>query len=450
LLMSRDLALSVLNSLDQDSGFPERHLERAFRQNPHLSKRDRAFAVHLVQGVCRFRLRFDWIIRQSVRFSFRKIEPSILNLIRVALYQIFFMERVPQSAAVNEAVKQAKAIGKGHAAGFVNGILRQICRQKDKIVFPDRGNDLVHYLSVFYSYPSWLVEKWIRELGVDSAERLLEAGNLIPNLVIRTNRLKVDRLDLIRLLEEEGVSAVPTTCSPEGIKVEGPIGPVNKLKAFKKGLFQVQSEAAQICTHLLSPKSEDSVLDLCAGQGGKSTHLAELMGGNGRIISLDISHDRLVRLNESSRRLGMNCIQPVVADAGVHLSSLFYSSFDKILVDGPCSGLGVLSRHPDGKWSKDETDIKRLAILQISILNEAAPLLRKGGTMLYVTCTVSREENESVANEFLKMNSAMTLEDLKDCAPEWCRGFIDDQGFFKTLPHVHGMDGFFAALFKKT
>lgn len=448
-MMTRDLALAVLNSLDHDPGFPERHLERAIERNPQITKRDRAFAVNLIQGVFRFRLRFDWIIRQFIRFSFNKAEPPVLNILRIALYQIFFMDRVPESAAVNEAVKQAKAMGKGHASGFVNGILRQICRQKDQINFPDPETDRVHYLSVYYSYPQWLVEKWIGELGIDSAERLLEAENRIPDLVIRANSLKVDRNDLIRFLQEEGVTAIPVSHSPEGIKVEGLKGPVNQLETFKNGLFQVQGEAAQICSHLISPGSGESVLDLCAGLGGKSTHLAEIMGGKGRVLSLDISHGRLIRLLESSLRLGISCIQPVVADAGVRLSSVLRRPFDKILLDGPCSGLGILSRHPDGKWSKDETDIKRLTCLQKSILNEAAALLKKRGAMLYVTCTISEVENEEVVSAFLKQNCGVFLENLKDHAPEWALEFINDQGFFKTLPHVHGMDGFFAALFKK-
>jgi len=448
-VMTRDLALAVLNSLDHDPGFPERHLERAIERNPQITRRDRAFVVNLIQGVFRFRLRLDWIIRQFIRFSFNKAEPPILNILRIALYQIFFMDRVPESAAVNEAVKQAKAMGKGHASGFVNGILRQICRQKDQINFPDPENDRVHYLSVYYSYPEWLVEKWIGELGMDSAERLLEAENRIPDLVIRANSLKVDRSDLIRLLQEEGVTAIPASHSPEGIKVGGLKGPVNQLDTFKNGLFQVQGEAAQICSHLISLGSGESVLDLCAGLGGKSTHLAEIMKGKGRVLSLDISHGRLIRLLESSHRLGISCIQPVVADASVRLASVLRSSFDKILIDGPCSGLGILSRHPDGKWSKNETDIKRLTYLQKSILNEAVALLKKRGTMLYVTCTISEVENEEVVSAFLKQNSGVFLENLKDHAPEWALEFINDQGFFKTLPHVHGMEGFFAALFKK-
>ncbi|MDY6973992.1 MAG: 16S rRNA (cytosine(967)-C(5))-methyltransferase RsmB, partial [Thermodesulfobacteriota bacterium] len=400
-MMPRDLALSALNSLDHSPGFSERFLKRAFHREPFMSERDRAFTIHLVQGVLRWRLRLDWIIKRAVHFPFGKIELRILNILRIALYQIFSMDRVPESAAVNEAVKQARAGGKGHMAGFVNGILRNICREKDHISFPDRESNQVSYLSVFHSYPIWLVEKWIRELGIDSAESLLAAGNRISDLVIRTNSIKISRQGLISRLEEEGVFASPTPYSPEGIRIKGLKGPVNSLNSFKEGLFQVQDEAAQVCSHLLFPRSGEFILDICAGLGGKSTHLAQLMGNEGRVLSIDTNHIRLVTLGQGLRRLGTDCVRPIVADACAHLSYLLRSSFDKIFIDGPCSGLGTISRHPDGKWARCEEDINRLHTLQLKILNEAVPLLKKGGKMLYATCTISKEENEDVIGDFL-------------------------------------------------
>jgi 16S rRNA (cytosine967-C5)-methyltransferase len=389
------------------------------------------------------------MIEKTVNFPFKKIEPSVLNILRIALFQIFFMDRVPESAAVNEAVRQAGYTGRRHVAGFVNGILRNICRRKDGYDLPDRENDPVTYLSVFYSYPVWLVKKWIRELGMDSVGHLLEAGNRTPGLVIRCNRLKIDRKGLIKRLKEEGVTGRVTPHAPEGLKISGVKGPVNNLKAFKEGLFQVQDEAAQVCTHLLSPGPGERVLDLCAGLGGKSTHIAQLTENRELVVALDINHNRLIRLNESASRLGIECICPVVADARDRLSSLFRCLFDKILIDGPCSGLGTLSKHPDGKWTKTEDHINRLAQLQKSLLNQALPLLRIGGKMLYVTCTISRQENENVVKGFLQENRGVGLENLKGHVPDWGLDLIDDQGFLKTLPHVHGMDGFFGAMFTK-
>ena len=445
----RNLALAALKDHGQGPGSVERYLDRAFVQAPHLNERDRAFTVHLVQGVLRWRLRLDYIIRQSVRFPFRKIEPAILDILRIALYQIFYMERVPESAAVNEAVKQAKAMGQGHLVGFVNGILRQICRQKDRITFPDKCDDLIGHLSVKYSFPAWLVKKWTGELGPDSAQRLLDACNRIPGLVIRANKLRIDRQGLIGRLEMEGVTGVPTGYVPDGIEVKGLKGQVNRLNAFREGLFQVQGEASQACSYLISPKTGESLLDLCAGLGGKTTHMAEIMGDRGSILALDMSLRRLVSLAQTSRRLGIHCISPVVADAVGRVSSLIRRRFDRIIVDPPCSALGTISRHPDGKWTRDECDVNRLALLQGKILDQALPLLRSGGRMLYTTCTISREENEAVIEGFLKRNKGTALVDLTQHVPAWGGDLIDENGIFRAFPHVHGMDGFFGALLEK-
>ncbi len=446
----RDLALRALNSPNRRPGFAERYLEKAFRQEPRLKGRDRAFAVHLVQGVLRWQLRLDWIIEQAVHFPFKEIEPPVLNILRLALYQIFFMDRVPESAAVNEAVKQATAEGRKHVAGFVNGILRNVCRRKDQIAYPDAEKDRVLYLSVFHSYPTWIVEKWIRELGIDSTERLLAAGNRIPDLIIRSNSLKIDRPGLLKRLEGEGVVGNATRYAPVGLRIEGVGGrPVNEWNSFREGLFQVQDEAAQICSYLLCPKKGEAVLDMCAGLGGKTTHLAEFLKDRGRIVALDINHGRLVRLSKNAGRLGIGCMSAVVADAGADTSFHSNVSFDKILVDGPCSGLGVLSRHPDGKWNKREEDLEELACVQKNILDNAVTMLKKGGRLLYTTCTISRDENDQVVHGFLEKNRQMALMDLKARIPPWGHDLIDDWGFYRTFPHIHGTDGFFGALFIK-
>jgi 16S rRNA (cytosine967-C5)-methyltransferase len=445
----RNLALTVLNGLSHRPFLPGSYLDDVSRRYAHLDERDRAFINHLVQGVLRWRLRLDWIIEQASDFPIQRITPPILNILRLALYQIFFLDRVPESAAVNEAVNQSKAHAARHVVSFVNGILRSICREKDKINFPDRDSDPAHYLSVFYSYPIWLVKKWIKDWGIDFTESLLSAGNRIAVFTIRANLLKLDRPALIKRLAEEGMVGRPTLYSPEGILIEGFRGRADELSSFKQGLFQVQDEAAQITSHLLAPQPGGTILDLCAGLGGKTTHLAELTGDRGRVLALDISHRRLVSLGRNSWRLGIGSITSLVADASRSLASLFRFKFDKIMIDAPCSGLGVISRHPDGKWSRNGEDIGRLALLQKTLMDEAGSILRSGGKMLYVTCTISKEENEGVVNSCLKSNRDILLEDIKDHVPEWGLDLIDEQGFLRTFPHIHHMDGFFAALFTK-
>jgi 16S rRNA (cytosine967-C5)-methyltransferase len=445
----RNLALRVLNGLSYRPILSRFYLDDVFQRNAHLDERDRAFISHLVQGVLRWRLRLDWVIEQVSNVPLEKIDPPILNILRLALYQLFFLDKVPESAAVNEAVNQSKAHGAKHVVSFVNAILRSICRKRDEIPFPDRDNDPAHYLSVFYSYPLWLVKKWIKDWGEDFTEGLLSAGNRIPDFIIRTNRMRLGRHELIKRFEEEGMTARPTPYAPQGILVEGHRGRPDELSAFKDGLFQVQDQAAQITSHLLAPQPGENILDICAGLGGKTTHLAELMGDRGQVLALDINQKRLISLGRNSRRLGIKSVTRLVADASRSLSSLFRFKFDKIIIDAPCSGFGVISRHPDGKWNRSEEDIQRLALLQKGILDKAASVLRSGGKMLYVTCTISEEENEGVVKDCLDRHRDVSIVNMKDHAPAWSLDLIDDQGFLRTFPHIHHTDGFFAALFTK-
>jgi len=446
----RDLALRVLNDLSRKPGFSATALDNLFRSRPHLEERDRAFVSQLVQGSVRWQARLDWTIGQTSDVSLKKISPPVLNLLRLALYQILFLDRVPESAAVNEAVKHAKKKHPPYIASFVNAVLRKVCRNKNQISFPDRDKTPVEYLSAFYSYPEWLVRKWIREWGIDFAEALLESQNRIPALTVRSNPLKINRGDLIRRLEgESGLVGKPTPYSPQGVQLIDFRGRVDRNKAFQEGLFQVQDEAAQLTSSLLSPAAGETVLDLCAGYGGKTTHLAELMGDQGKVIALDMNRTRLVSLATNTVRLGIRSAAALAADASRNLTSLFRGRFDRIVVDAPCSGLGVISRHPDGKWNKKEEDIPRLARLQKTILNSGCSILRTGGTLLYVTCTLSREENEEVVEACLAGNKEMVLVDLRDRAPLWARDLIDDRGFLRTFPHLHDMDGFFGALLRR-
>jgi 16S rRNA (cytosine967-C5)-methyltransferase len=242
----RDLALRVLNDLSRKPGFSASSLDNLFKSRPHLEERDRAFISQLVQGSIRWRARLDWTVRQSSDSPLRKISVPVLNILRLALYQVFFLDRVPESAAVNEAVKQAKKGHPPYVVSFVNAVLRKACRNKNQLSFPDRGINPVEYLSVFYSYPEWLVQKWIREWGIDFAEDLLKAQNRIPALTVRSNPLKISRDDLIRRLEEEsGIVGKPGRYSPQAVHLTDFKGKVDQNGAFKDGLFQVQDEAAQ-------------------------------------------------------------------------------------------------------------------------------------------------------------------------------------------------------------
>ena len=339
-------------------------------------------------------------------------------------------------------------MGQKHVVNFVNGVLRQICREKEHLPYPRPEKERDLFQSVYYAYPLWLVKKWSRELGPALTEQLLKAGNEIPRTIIRNNTLRISRRDLLDRLLEEGVESRAVPFAPEGIELLDFRGAISRLRAFQDGLFQVQGEAAQICSHLLSPGKGTNIADMCAGLGGKSTHLAELMGDRGRIFALDTSIHRLKGLQQNVKRLGINSVFPLVVNAMAPVSFLRWS-VNKIIVDGPCSGLGVISKHPDTKLAKKEGDIKRMAMIQKSIMTQSLRVLDGGGEMLYAACTISKEENEGVVERFLKENDGVVLENLRRRIPGWGTDLVDDNGFFKTFPHTHGMEGFFAALFKK-
>jgi 16S rRNA (cytosine967-C5)-methyltransferase len=444
----RKLALMMLNGQVHRPRYIDDVYDDPFKDF-HLDERDRAFVMNLVQGVLRWRLRLDRVIEQFSAFPLKKIDETVLNILRTALYQILFLDKVPESAAVNEAVNLAKSEKlPRHIISFINGLLRTVCRQKGDIKFPDREKDRIQYLSVFYSFPKWLVDKWARESADDFTEALLRAQNNFPDLNIRANTIRISREGLIETFKRDGIHSRPTAYSPDGLVLEGFRGKVDSLDAFKKGLFQVQDQAAQIVSRLLPVRPEDEVLDICSGLGGKATHLAERMGGKGRVICVDNDRSKLIKAMENAERLGIDNLTPVAGDA-LRLSSLFENKFSRIMLDAPCSGLGVISRHPDIKWNRKAEDIPRLAAMQKALINAAAAVLRKDGELLYVVCAISRQENEEVVKDFLGRNSDVSLVNLKDRVPEWCFNLIDDKGFYKTYPHVHNMDGFFAALFRK-
>ncbi len=445
----RELALMALTGFEKSGEFSSNYLDRLMSDRKELNERDRAFISNLVQGVVRWRYRLDSIIDNFASVPAERMDPAILNIIRLALYQIFFLDRVPESAAVNSSVNLAKVEKKSRGlTSFVNGILRNILRNRDSITYPDRKKDPTGFLGRYYSYPEWLVKKWIKELGIDFTEDLLEAQNSFPDMNIRTNLLKVDRESLVRLLADEGVMAEPLKFAPEGLCLKGFRGRVERLKSFEQGLFQVQDQAAQIVTHLMAPEPGDVLLDLCSGLGGKSGHIQELMKNRGKVLAIDNNYERLKENRINNNRLGVLHVWPVLAGAEKSLSWL-KNKFGKVLVDAPCSGLGVISRHPDIKWNRRESDIKRLSLIQKNMVEKALSVVEENGTVLYVVCTISKQENEDVVEHILRNCRGVSLVDLNKTVPEWGKKLIDSRGFFRSFPNIHNMDGFFAALFRK-
>ncbi len=397
-------------------------------------ERDRALLREIVYGVTRYRDTLDWVLGHFLKQPSR-LGPFTLNNLRAAVYQIFFM-RVPDWAAVNEAVEAEKNRDSGAAGkpGLVNGVLRNIIRQRDHLGFPFKIKDPVSSITVNTSHPRWLVRRWVSRFGVDEASALAGANNAIAPLTIRVNTLKTTRDELIRRLSERGIAATAASYSPDGILLSD----VRSYDAisFLRGFFIVQDEASQLVSFLLSPARGERVLDACAAPGGKTTHLAQIMGDSGEIVAVEADARRIPRLTDNITALGISSVRVVHADI---TETRDPGSFDRILVDAPCSAFGVIRRNPDIKYRRQEEDLKAFASKQSDILKAASRLLRPGGTMVYSVCSTEPEEGEEVVSGFLKTEREFRIIDTEAL---FLKNFTGG-GFFRTYPHRHAMDGFF-------
>lgn len=431
---AREKAVEVL-CLAEQGKFVDEILDR---MRPRFSQRDNAFILELVKGVLRNRSYIDYALNVFSSRPVEKTDAETRNVLRLGAYQLLFLDRVPPSAAVDTSVEIAKH--RGRKPGYVNGLLRALVKNLKDIPLPSQ-TDMAEYLSILYSHPVWIVKRWVERYGRDTAERLLSSDNVPAPLTVRTNLLRTSREALAESLIADGAVVKETVYSPYGIEIISSPG-LKSLTAFENGWFIMQDEAAQLVSMILNPRPSEIVLDACAAPGGKATHIAELMGNNGRVIALEADAERARRICKNSKRLGIDIIETVIGDA-MHFSG---GPFDRILVDAPCSGLGVLKRHPDGRWTKKEAAISAHQALQRGILDNCASLLRPGGVIVYSTCTTEPEENEEVIEGFVKERSGdFLLDDPKPYLPNIAARLVDDKGYFRTWPAAPEMDGFFAA-----
>jgi 16S rRNA (cytosine967-C5)-methyltransferase len=439
----RAICLDILDRVGGADVHPDRLLTDSFKRYRYLTSLDRAFLTELTYGVIRWRGRLDWVIRHFSKIPFEKVEPGTLNILRLGLYQILFLSRTPSSAAVNESVELAKRTrGKG-GAGFVNAVLRSTIRRKDEIRYPDMDQDPALHISVAQSHPLWLVQRWVKELGVEETLRICKYYNQISSLTLRTNTLKINRTALIEKLWKKELKPLPTTFSEEGILLQDP-PPTSELPFLKEGLYIIQDEASQLITSIADPKPGERILDACAAPGGKTTHMAQTMENRGEVYALDVSKGKLAWIEEMCQRLGIKIVKTVKGNAAASLPVSEGLVFDRVLADVPCSGFGTLRKNPDLKWRRGGKDIKRLSELQFSILGNLSAYVKEGGVLIYSTCTVFHEENEDVLQKFLEGHPEFQLDRMEKVLPEKCH-FLIHNGYFKTFPPRDGMDGFFAA-----
>lgn len=442
----RQLASEILFKVDTRKAYADVLLDHSLK-DAALSDRDRALLTELAYGTLRWRGKIDARLNLYLRSSLEDTDPFIRNILRVAFYQLIFLDKIPDYAAVNEAVRLAKAHGGDKVAGFVNAVLRSFLREKDRAAEPQRSNNWQASLAIEHSHPQWLVEKWLDYFGCDETVALIKANNEIAPLVLRVNSCRSSRKALLALLSKSGVSAVATRWSPVGISVKSS-SPVNQLPGFQEGLFQVQGEASQLVSYLLSPEKGERVLDACAAPGGKTTHIAELMADTGELIALDKSEKGIEKIRENVARLGLASVCAAKTDVSLRLPVEFRSPYDRILVDAPCSGLGTLRSHPEIKWHRNETDIKRLSHLQENIVDRVVHYLKPGGVLVYSTCTLNKDENENIIEDFLEHHKEFVVDDASGYLPGDASSLVRGSHYM-TLPHRHNTDGFFAARMRK-
>jgi 16S rRNA (cytosine967-C5)-methyltransferase len=405
-----------------------------------LERRERALLTELVYGILRQRGFLDW---QIDRFSKVSLHPAIRDILRIGLYQILFLDKIPPSAAVNTSVELAKEAEGISAGRLVNGLLRNILRQKENLPKPD-PSDSVSFISVTTSHPEWMVRRWITRWGQEKTTALCRSNNEIPPTTLRVNLLKTDRATLQEKLEKEGGTVHSTALSPEGLYLKGVS--MGSLPSYLTGHFYIQDEGAQLISNLVDPQPGEQVLDLCAAPGGKTTHLAELLKGKGEVIATDISSNRIVLIQENIERLQT----PGVSVEALAEAIAPNREYDRILVDAPCSALGILRRIPEGKWKKKPTIVAEYAKQQRELLESAVLHLKSGGRLIYATCSTEPEENEEVAESFMAAHPELQVEDPSESLPIHARKYIDSKGYFTTLFNSDKMDQFFAVRWVKT
>ncbi|MBU4352956.1 MAG: 16S rRNA (cytosine(967)-C(5))-methyltransferase RsmB [Nanoarchaeota archaeon] len=437
----RGTAIRILNRVERTDAYLDKLLDIELNRK-EISDLDKGLLNEIVHGVIRWKNRLDWVINGFYNGNYHKTEINLKNALRVAAYQILFLQRIPNHAAVNESVEFIKRLNGEKAANLVNAVLRNIIRNLASIRYPEPEVDAVHYLSVYYSYPNWMVKRWLPRFGYEETEKLLIAYNQIPGITIRINKMRCEPAKFLSILDAAAIQYHGSEYIDYYLKITN-LTVLSNLNLFQDGCFSIQDESAALPTMLLNPQPGERVIDLCAAPGGKTTHIAELMRNQGSIIAVDKYDYKLGLIKTSCERLGITIVDYKVSDAG-ELDDL---PADKVLADVPCSGLGVLRKKPDIKWKRDISDINKLIGYQKSILENAAKLTKPGGVIVYSTCTTEPEENMLLIQEFLKSHPEFSIDDASKYVNH---ELVNNSGCVETFPHKHHMDGSFAVRLVKS
>ncbi|MCR2804918.1 16S rRNA (cytosine(967)-C(5))-methyltransferase RsmB [Paenibacillus soyae] len=449
----REVALDILVKVAKSGAYSNIQLNRSL-QDSGMSRADAALATELVYGTIGRQATLDYWLGKFVAKGLGKLETWVHQLLRLSAYQLLFLDRIPVHAAVNEAVTIAKRRGHAGISGMVNGVLRSIDRGRAELV-PEKieASTPSATLALRHSYPEWLVDRWLDTYGPETTEAILASGNEHPHASIRANTMFGSRDELVLELRESGIEASPSKVAPSGIVVNGG-GNMADTDGFRQGRWSLQDESSMLVAEVVAPKAGMKVLDCCAAPGGKSAHMAELMEGKGKVWANDLHAHKRELIVTQTERLKLRNVEAITGDAAALSGRFAEGSIDAVLLDAPCSGFGVIRRKPEIKWNKTEGDIADIAGLQKQLLNEVSKLVRPGGTLVYSTCTIEKEENERQIAAFLAENPEFELD------PNWPEaitarlrqdGLIgnDFAGELQLLPQHYGSDGFYIARMKR-
>lgn len=442
---SRIIALEILNQLDNNDTTLDTLLEHADQKKKFSYKKDRSLLQAIVFGVLRQKKRLDWIIAHYSNIPMGKINPIVLNILRIGLFQIIFLDRIPVSASVNTSVDLTKMFAPVWTVKFVNAVLRNAAASYESVPFPNPETDIAESISVEKSFPKWLIDRWINRFGVKETEALCNAINTIAPITVRTNGLRTTREKLFKSLESEVGEIWLTPVSDEGISFLNPRSMISELIAFRLGWFQVQDEAAQLMTRFLEPRPGETILDACAGFGGKTGHIAQMMKNSGRLVAMDLSKSKLAKLTEDMNRQYISIVKTHAHDLTEPLKGKPFSVYDRILLDAPCSGMGVLRRNPDAKWKMKPENLDVMGKRQNLFLDNLASAVKPGGILVYSVCSFEPEETDMVVQTFLERHPEFCADQPPQAMMDSSPTLFSSEGYFRTFPHRHNMDGFFAA-----
>lgn len=441
----REIVLDLLLDMEKNNSYTHLLLRTTLKKYQFIDKKSRAFITKLLEGTTENRIRLDYILDQFSKTKMKKCRPLVRNLLRMSVYQICYLDHIPDSAACNEAVRLAKKRGFSSLSGFINGVLRNISRNKEKISFPDKKENPIFALSIQYSMPEWLIKMWLLEYSYDTVEKMLSSTLKERGTVVRVNEQRTTREDLKEELEKE-------MKVEEGVYLSSALvlrqyDYLQKSLAFLEGKFQVQDESSMLVSVIANPKKNDFIIDVCAAPGGKSLHMAELLGETGKVLSRDLTEDKVELIEENIERMGYQNIETEVFDALVLDESLIGKA-DIVIADLPCSGLGVMAKKNDLKYRITREDIRELSMLQRKILEVVSQYVKPGGTLVYSTCTVTREEN--IENyRWIEEKLGFYPNDFFLKLPDNLKIDTARGGYLQLLPGIHSCDGFFISSFQK-